>query len=71
MLSAFTNSFKIPDLRNKLFYTLSLLFVARIGANIPIPGINPPPCSNSLPTKPLPEAAECSGSTTCLRVGRY
>ncbi len=43
MLSAFSNSFKIPDLRNKLFYTLSLLFVARIGANIPIPGINPAP----------------------------
>ncbi len=43
MLSAFTNSFKIPELRNKILYTLSLLFVARIGANIPLPGIDPTP----------------------------
>lgn len=43
MLSAFSNSFKIPELRNKIFYTLSMLFVARIGANIPLPGIDPTP----------------------------
>ena len=43
MLSAFTNSFKIPELRNKIFFTLSMLFVARIGANIPLPGIDPTP----------------------------
>jgi preprotein translocase subunit SecY len=43
MLSAFTNSFKIPELRNKIFFTLSMLFVARIGANIPLPGVDPTP----------------------------
>ncbi|MCZ6671377.1 MAG: preprotein translocase subunit SecY, partial [Verrucomicrobia bacterium] len=43
MLSAFSNSFKIPELRNKIFFTLSMLFVARIGANIPLPGIDPTP----------------------------
>jgi len=43
MLSAFSNSFKIPELRNKIFYTLSMLFVARIGANIPLPGVDPTP----------------------------
>ncbi|NRA26158.1 MAG: preprotein translocase subunit SecY [Opitutales bacterium] len=41
MFSAFTNSFKIPELRKRLVLTISLLFVARIGANIPLPGINP------------------------------
>ena len=46
MLSAFSNSFKIPELRNKIFFTLSMLFVARIGANIPLPGVDPTPLQN-------------------------
>src|ERR1700733_2416980 len=43
MLSAFTNSLKIPELRSRIFYTLALLFVARVGAAIPLPGIDPLP----------------------------
>jgi preprotein translocase subunit SecY len=43
VFSAFTNSLKIPDLRSRIFYTLSLLFVARVGAHIPLPGIDPKP----------------------------
>ena len=40
MLNAFLNSFKIPDLRKKLFITLLLLSIYRIGAYIPTPGLN-------------------------------
>lgn len=43
MLSAFTNSLKIPELRSRIFYTLALLFVARVGAHIPLPGLDPKP----------------------------
>lgn len=43
MFSAFTNSLKIPELRSRIIYTLSLLFVARVGAHIPLPGIDPGP----------------------------
>ncbi len=43
MLSAFTNCLKIPDLRHRIFLTLSLLFIARIGANIPLPGLDTMP----------------------------
>jgi preprotein translocase subunit SecY len=43
MISAFVNCFKIPELRDKLFLTLFLLFIARVGANIPLPGIDPTP----------------------------
>ncbi len=43
MLSAFTNSLKIPELRSRIFYTLALLFVARVGAHIPLPGLDPAP----------------------------
>jgi preprotein translocase subunit SecY len=43
VFSAFTNSLKIPELRSRIFYTLALLFVARVGAHIPLPGIDPLP----------------------------
>ncbi len=43
MFSAFTNSLKIPELRSRIFYTLALLFAARVGAHIPLPGIDPKP----------------------------
>ena len=34
------NIFAIPDLRNRVLYTFGLLSVFRVGANIPIPGVN-------------------------------
>jgi len=40
MLQAFINSFRIPDLRKKLFITLLLLAIYRVGAYIPTPGVN-------------------------------
>ncbi len=46
MIAAFINCFKIPELRDKIIYTLFLLFIARMGANIPLPGIDPLPLQN-------------------------
>tara|TARA_B110000305_G_scaffold185086_1_gene205837 strand:+ start:1226 stop:2734 length:1509 start_codon:yes stop_codon:yes gene_type:complete len=43
VLSAFTNSLKIPELRQRIFYTLSLLFIARVAAVVPLPGLDPTP----------------------------
>ncbi len=43
MLAAFTNCLKIPELRQRIFLTFGLVFVARVGANIPLPGLNPQP----------------------------
>ncbi|MFB0516789.1 MAG: preprotein translocase subunit SecY [Candidatus Neomarinimicrobiota bacterium] len=40
MIEKFTTSFKIPELRRRILFTLALLFVFRIGAHVPIPGIN-------------------------------
>jgi preprotein translocase subunit SecY len=39
-IEAFRNLFRIPDLRQRVFFTLALLAVYRIGAHIPTPGIN-------------------------------
>ncbi len=46
MLGAFTNCFKIPELRQRIFLTLSLIFIARVGAGIPLPGLDPTPLQN-------------------------
>ena len=40
MLSAFRNSFKIPDLRNKILFTLFIIAVYRLGSHIPLPGVD-------------------------------
>lgn len=40
MLQAFINIFRIPELRNKVLFTLGMLAVYRIGFWIPVPGID-------------------------------
>src|SRR6266853_1507074 len=40
MISAFTNTFKIPELRTRIIFTLIMLVVVRIGAAITCPGVN-------------------------------
>lgn len=40
MANVIVNIFKIPDLRKRVLFTLFILVIYRIGAHIPIPGIN-------------------------------
>lgn len=40
ILKNFKNIFFVPELRRKLFFTLVVLAIYRLGAHIPIPGIN-------------------------------
>jgi preprotein translocase subunit SecY len=35
------NIFAIPELRRKILFTLGILIIVRLGAQVPIPGINP------------------------------
>ncbi len=39
MLSSIVNAFKIPELRKKIFFTLAIIALYRLGAYIPVPGI--------------------------------
>ncbi len=39
-ISGFINAFKIKDLRNKLFYTLFILVIYRLGCHVPTPGVD-------------------------------
>jgi preprotein translocase subunit SecY len=40
LFQAIANIFRVPDLRKRVFFTLALLAVYRLGAHIPTPGIN-------------------------------
>jgi preprotein translocase subunit SecY len=40
MLTIYRNMFKVPDLRAKIFFTLAMFGVYRLGCTIPVPGID-------------------------------
>jgi preprotein translocase subunit SecY len=40
MLSAFANSFKIPELRKRILFTFGLIFVSRLVNSVPVPGVD-------------------------------
>ncbi|WZL72614.1 preprotein translocase subunit SecY [Clostridiaceae bacterium 35-E11] len=40
MLSTLKNAWKIPDLRQRMLYTLLMMIVFRLGSTIPVPGMN-------------------------------
>ena len=40
MLSRLANIFRVPDLRNKVIFTLAIIALYQIGANVPVPGVN-------------------------------
>ncbi|HUZ10626.1 MAG TPA: preprotein translocase subunit SecY [Acidimicrobiales bacterium] len=40
MLSRLGNIFRVPDLRNKVLFTLAIIALYQIGANVPIPGVS-------------------------------
>ncbi len=57
MLESFVNIFRIPELRRRIFVTLALLVVWRIGVHIPIPGVD----VNAI-QRMLQELAQTSGN---------
>jgi preprotein translocase subunit SecY len=40
VLKAFLNAFRVPDLRNKILFTLFIVAVYRFGSHVPVPVIN-------------------------------
>ncbi len=40
MIESFKNMFKIPELRKRIFFTLAILAVYRVGCHIPTPGVD-------------------------------
>ena len=42
MLSSLANIFKVPDLRKKVVFTLSIIALYQFGANLPVPSSTSP-----------------------------
>ncbi len=40
MLSRLSNIFRVPDLRNKVLFTLLIIALYQVGANVPVPGVS-------------------------------
>ncbi|MDR1413932.1 MAG: preprotein translocase subunit SecY [Puniceicoccales bacterium] len=51
MFAAFVNCFRVRELRDRVLITLALLFVARVGVSIPLPGLDPLPLKNFMMSK--------------------
>ena len=41
MIEAIRNAFRIPDLRKKILFTLAMIALYRVGAHVPVPGVDP------------------------------
>jgi preprotein translocase subunit SecY len=62
VLSSLKNIFKVPDLRNKVLFTLLMLVLYRLGASIPVPGVD------FQAVKQLQKAAETQGTLGFLNL---
>ena len=40
MISAFVNSFKIPELRARILFTILVVVIVRLGAVVTLPGVD-------------------------------
>ena len=40
MFAAFANTFKVPELRKRIFFTFGLVFICRLVTMVPTPGVN-------------------------------
>ncbi|NJN55075.1 MAG: hypothetical protein HC804_10150 [Anaerolineae bacterium] len=40
MIESMRAAFALPDLRRRILYTIGLLVIYRLAANIPVPGVN-------------------------------
>jgi preprotein translocase subunit SecY len=41
VLETFKNIFRIPELRKKIYFTLGIIFIYRLGGHVPTPGVDP------------------------------
>ncbi|MBR4328751.1 MAG: preprotein translocase subunit SecY, partial [Candidatus Riflebacteria bacterium] len=50
MFQSLSNSLKIPELRNRILFTLGMIIVFRIGTHIPTPGVDGATLMKAIPT---------------------
>ncbi|MCA9282560.1 MAG: preprotein translocase subunit SecY [Phycisphaerales bacterium] len=68
-MQALINIFKIPDLRNKILFTLAMLAIYRIGFWIPIPGISQESIAERMASQAAGNALQRSMSFVAIFTG--
>jgi preprotein translocase subunit SecY len=62
MFKSLVNIFRIPELRNKVLFTLFMLLVYRVGYHVPLPGVD---------QEKIAEQAKGRGDTPAERIANY
>lgn len=68
MISAFVNIFKIPDLRQRILFTLAMIIIVRIGYAITLPGVNPNVLQAWIDSKSAAAASPFAAAAALLNV---
>lgn len=53
MLQSLSNSMRIPELRNRILFTLGMILVFRVGTHIPTPGVDAKLLTQNLPSSEI------------------
>ena len=68
MISAFANTWKIPELRDRILFTLALIIIVRLGVHITLPGVDATVIKAWLDSVAKQDATESGGMTALLTV---
>jgi len=68
MLSAFSNTLKIPELRDRILFTLAMIVIVRVGAAITLPGVDPSVLQAWVDSKSDPESTGGAAVAALLNV---
>ncbi len=68
MISAFANTWKIPELRDRILFTLALIVIVRLGVHITLPGVDATVIKAWLDSVAKQDATEAGGMTALLTV---
>jgi preprotein translocase subunit SecY len=68
MISAFANTWKIPELRDRILFTLALIVIVRLGTHVTIPGVDATVIKAWLEDVQRQGAASTGGITALLTV---
>ncbi|MEX1113931.1 MAG: preprotein translocase subunit SecY [Akkermansiaceae bacterium] len=68
MISAFTNTWKIPELRDRILFTLALIVIIRLGVHITLPGVDATVIKEWLDAEQSKDPSQGGGITALLTV---
>ncbi len=68
MISAFANSWKIPELRYRILFSLALIVIIRLGVHITLPGVDAGVIKDYLDSKRNADPTQGGGLTALLTV---